>query len=386
MDKKIKIMHLTLSMGYGGLERIINQFAKKMDKDKFEISISCLDSGGPFLDDLSKNGLKKFVFTRKPGILDISLLLKLINLLKREKIDIIHSHSGCSFYAAIAGRLAGVKRIIHTDHGRLIPDKMGLILEDKVASILLNAYVAVSYELSNYLQYRVKINKDKIITIINGVDTDCFKPFPEVEKKDVKKEIGVFEDAEIIGTVCRLDPVKNLIFMIETVKDILKKREKTILLIVGEGPERKPIEDVVDKLELNNKIILLGKRNDVERIMPILDIFILPSISEGTSMTILEAMACAIPVIASMVGGNTKLVQEGKNGYLFPLNKPELLNNRVLELLNDKKKREKMGKEARIIVEKELSFNHMLSEYTRLYYNVASLTYLDPKIVDTPKT
>lgn len=371
MDEKIKIMHLTLSMGYGGLERIINQFAKKMDKDKFEISISCLDSGGPFLDDLSKNGLKKFVFTRKPGILDISLLLKLISLFKREKIDIIHSHSGCSFYAAISGRLAGVKRIIHTDHGRLIPDKMGLILEDKIASILLNAYVAVSYELSNYLQYRVKINKDKIITIINGVDTDCFKPFPEVEKKDVKKEIGVLEDAEIIGTVCRLDPVKNLIFMIETVKDILKKREKTILLIVGEGPERKHIEDVVDKLELNKKIILLGKRNDVEKIMPILDIFVLPSISEGTSMTILEAMSCGIPVIASTVGGNPAIVSEGRNGFLFPLDSPEVLTNRVLELLIDKEKRKAMGKEARKIVEERFSFNGMLRKYTDMYINLA---------------
>ena len=371
MRDKIKLMHMTLSMDHGGLERIVNQFVKKINKDDFEVSICCLDRGGYFLDEIPGKDIKKFIFNRNPGILDFKLLLRLFNLVRREKIDVLHSHTGCSFYAALAGRVAGVKGIVHTDHGRLTPDRKGLILEDRISSMMINAYVAVSSELAGYLQNKVKICKEKLLTFINGVDTEHFKPFPDNIIREIRKEFGIPADAEVIGTVCRLDPVKNLIFLIQTLKDILRTRDQTILLIVGNGPMRMHMEDVINKLGLNKKIILLGKRADVERIMPILDIFILPSISEGTSMTILEAMSCSVPVIASMVGGNRFLIREGRNGYLFPLDSPQVLVEEVIDLLKNKNKRTSMGKEGRRIVVDEFSFQSMLDKYTEIYRSLA---------------
>jgi len=312
-------MHLTLRMEYGGLERLVDIFAKKMDRNEFEVSICSLDGGGSFLDDLRKCGIPDYVFNRRPGIIDLSLLARLISLIKGKHIDVLHSHSGCSFYGAIAGRFGGVKGIIHTDHGRLIPDRRGLRLEDKIASMIINKYIAVSDDLYDYLLRVVKIQKKKLATIINGVDTELFRPFPKEQIREIKREFGLVEDSKVIGTVCRLDPVKNLFFMIEALKDVLNSHPEAKILIVGEGQERGRIEDAKSKYGIADKVILLGERNDVERIIPIFDLFVLPSLSEGTSMTILEAMACGIPVVASEVGGNGRLVRENINGYLFKL-------------------------------------------------------------------
>lgn len=373
INNKTKIMHLVLSMGHGGLERIVNQLASKTPKDTFEILICCLDRGGYFLDDLPDYSVTKVVFSRRRRPLDFSLLFKLIWLLRSERVQVIHSHSGCSFYAAIAGRLGKVKGIIHTDHGRLVPDRNGLILEDRIASMLINAYVSVSNELTAYLRNRVKIHKDRLSTVINGVDTQYFKSFSNIQVKEAKNALNIEEDSQIIGTVCRLDPVKNLVFMIRALEGLLKKRKKAKLLIVGEGPDREAIEDIIGTLELNEKVLLLGKRNDVERILPIFDIFLLTSLSEGTSVTILEAMACERPVIASIVGGNRRIVREGGSGYLFPLNKPDILMDRVTELLKNKKKAREMGKIGREIVENDFSFNQTLQQYMELYLSFASL-------------
>jgi len=363
------ILHLSLSMGFGGLERIISTLIINLNRNRFQNYICCLDRGGVLLDEIKDAVEEIFILHRRPVIIDWKLLFCLFQIIRKHNIDIIHSHSGCSFYAAVAGRLGGAKVIVHTDHGRLVPDRLGLILEDKIASMLINKYVAVSKELSDYLQSKVKIHKDKLLTIINGIDTEVFKPLSYDEVSNVKRELDLAEDTEIIGTVCRLDPVKNLVFMIRALEGIFKKRKKTILLIIGEGQEKKNIEDTIDKIGLTEKIILMGERRDIARIMPIFNIFVLPSLSEGTSMTILEAMSCGIPVIASLVGGNSTIVREGINGHLFPLDRPDILVDRVVKLLNDKEKAKEMGKEARKIVESELHFNHMLKKYTELYLN-----------------
>jgi len=363
------ILHLSLSMGFGGLERIISTLIINLNRNRFQNYICCLDRGGVLLDEIKDAVEEIFILHRRPGVIDWKLLFCLFQIIKKHNIEIIHSHSGCSLYAAIAGRLGGAKVIVHTDHGRLVPDRFGLILEDKMASMLINKYVAVSQELSDYLQSKVKIHKDKLLTIINGIDTEVFKPLSYEEVSNVKRELDLAEDTEIVGTVCRLDPVKNLVCMIHTLKGIIKSRKNTMLLIIGEGQEKKNIEDTIEKSGLTEKIILLGERSDIARIMPIFNIFVLPSLSEGTSMTILEAMSCGIPVIASLVGGNSTLVKEGINGHLFPLDRPDILVERVVKLLNDKEKAKEMGKEARKIVESELHFTHMLKKYTDLYLN-----------------
>ena len=293
-------------------------------------------------------------------------------MLKENKIDIIHSHNGCTLYAALAGRFAQVKGIIHTDHGRLVPDRWGAIIEDRVSSLLIDKFIGVSEELTEYLASKVKINRKKLMTIINGVDTERFKPINLEQQNKLKKAIGLNNGDKIIGTVCRLDPIKNLEFLINCMPSICEAIPECKLLIVGDGPDSEQLLKHSQTLGLECKVIFMGRKADIENILPLFDIYINTSLSEGTSMTILEAMACGVPVIASLVGGNPAIVREGKNGYLFPLDRTALLISRVLELLNNTRKRSEMGKEARKIIEIELSFDHMLQKYSELYINLAS--------------
>jgi sugar transferase (PEP-CTERM/EpsH1 system associated) len=368
---KIKVMHLTLSMGYGGLERIVNTFAKRMNNNRHEVTVCSLDGGGYFLDDLAGHHVRGIILNRKPGMFDFSVLVRLIELLRKEKVDIVHSHSGCSLYAALGGRIACVKGIIHTDHGRLVPDRKGLVLEDRLASMFIDKYVSVSKELAVYLEKEVHISRKKIVTIENGVDTKDFRCLSDRTKTSMRRELDVGEDSQLIGTVCRLDSVKNLGYMIRSIEKVLKGRNNTKLVVVGEGPERKNIEGVIQDLDLNEKVVLVGQRNDIERLMPAFDVFVLTSKSEGTSMTILEAMACEVPVTVSRVGGNCEIVKDGINGYSFPLSQPSVLVERVLELLNNPHKAKEMGRQGRMIAEKEFSLNSMLEKYSALYTDLA---------------
>ncbi len=357
-------------MGYGGLERIVAKLIKKADANKFENSVCCLDKGGPLLEYLKKDNIRTYILGRKAGPIDFKLLINIIALLRKEKIDIVHSHSGCIFYGAVAGRLANVNGIIHTDHGRLLPDKRSLIFEDKLSSFFLNKFVGVSEELTKYLKNTVGIKEKKLLTVINGVDTDIFRPINGIYKKELRTTLGIASDEKVIGTVCRLEPVKNISLLIESMRHIIEKNPDCKLIIVGDGREKEKLIKLTKELHLSKNIKFLGERSDIDKIMGIFDIFVLPSLSEGTSMTILEAMASGLPVIASEVGGNTKLVKDSKNGFLFPLNKPNLLIQRVIDLLTDNEKLETMGLKSRQIAVENFSFDVMKKSYENLYLSL----------------
>lgn len=368
---KTKIMHIVLSMGYGGLEQIVAKLIKKADVNKFESMVCCLDRSGPLLEELKKDNIKTYVLGNRRGPLDLRLLVKITTLLRKEKIDIVHSHSGCIFYGAVAGILANVNGIIHTDHGRLIPDRKGLIIEDRLSSFFLNKFIGVSEDLTKYLKNTVGIKEEKLLTIINGVDTDIFHPINGTYKKEIRKIFGIVSDEKVIGTVCRLEPVKNICLLINCMKHIIKEIPACKLIIVGDGREKEKLIKLTDELNLTKSIKFLGERSDIEKVMRLFDIFVLPSLSEGTSMTILEAMASGLPVIASEVGGNAKLIKDGENGFLFPLNEPNLLIQKIIDLLTDNEKLKTMGLQSRKIAEESFSFDRMKESYENLYLSIS---------------
>jgi sugar transferase (PEP-CTERM/EpsH1 system associated) len=341
--------------------------SKRLKMMEDEVFVCCLDRGGAYVEDLEKNGVKTLVLNRRPGVFDFSILRELCALVRRERIEVLHSHNGCSVYGAIAGRIGRVKGIVHTDHGRLVPDKWSSMLEDRLASYIVDKYVAVSDRLHDYLLRTVRIPKRKLTTITNGVETARFRPFTKELITRMKLSLNLPKDCLIIGTVCRLDYVKNLPFMVETLKEVLKEEGRLKMLIVGDGPARNSLEETIRACGLIDRIYLLGERGDVEQLMPAFDIFVLPSLSEGTSMTLLEAMSCGVPVIASDVGGNSKIVREGENGFLFKLEEPEMLCNRVKQMLRIEKLREEMGKLGRQTAEREFSIDRMLGDYVGVY-------------------
>jgi glycosyltransferase involved in cell wall biosynthesis len=363
---KCKILYLALEMEMGGLQRVVNLLIRNINKDKFMPYLCCLDRGGLFYDQLDANLVSKFILGRRPGIFDIKMFGMLVRIIKDNKIDIIHSQNGCSAYSALAGRLTGVKAVIHTDHGRLIPDKKTSIWEDRLSSYMMDRVISVSEPLSNYLVSSVKVNNKKITTIINGVDTDKFAPLKERDKRVRRRELGLQEEANIIGTVCRLDAIKNLNLLIGSVPAILQNDPDCQFVIIGDGPQEKWLKEQSLKLKQSEKVVFMGRVAEVNRVLPVFDMYVNTSLSEGTSMTILEAMSCGLPIIASAVGGNINLVNES-NGMLFNLKDAEKFVDAIGAILEKAELRCEMGANSRKMVEMKFSVDRMIDKYEQLY-------------------
>jgi glycosyltransferase involved in cell wall biosynthesis len=256
--------------------------------------------------------------------------------------------------------------MVHTDHGRVLPDKRTARWESKMSSYLFDAYVGVSEELTNYLEERIGVARPKLKTIINGVDTARFLPRTKAERLFIRRQCGLNADDVVIGSVCRFDPIKNLSYLIARMPAILERIPKAKLLLVGEGSCQADLERQIRSFGLTDNVILMPRRNDVENVMPVMDLYANTSISEGTSMTILEAMACGVPVIASAVGGNNSLVS-GSHGVLFPLENAALFVDNVVSLLRDISVLEDMGRAARNRAECSYGLSRMVEAYQSCY-------------------
>ena len=368
---RLRILYVVLEMDLGGLQRIVNLLIQGIDRRIYEPYLCCLNRGGLFYEQASLCCAGSFMLSRRPGPFDSKLFRELYSILREKKIDIIHSHNGCSSYAAFAGRLARGKGIIHTDHGRLVPDRKAAIVEDRVSALMIDRFVGVSPELTEYLATTVKVSRKKLITIINGVDVNKFKPLVHDERKALRRKLGFTEGDKIIGTVCRLDPIKNLDFLISCIPAIMESVSEARLVIVGDGPVRESLMRYVKTLGLGSRVVFLGQKEEVENILPIFDIYACTSLSEGTSMTILEAMSCGLPVIASAVGGNSRLV-DGSNGIVFPSNDASRFTGAVASLLLEPTVRSKKGKRGREKVESDFSMERMVRQYEELYISTRS--------------
>ena len=365
---KVRVLYVALEMDHGGLQRVVNLLVRRLDSSVFIPYLCCLDRGGVFADDLDAARVRKHVLRRRPAPFDFRVFRRLCAIIVKERIDIVHSQNGCTLYAALAA-LVTRRKIVHTDHGRLVPDSRTAILEDRLCARFIDRFVGVSEELTEYLASTVGVRRPILTTILNGVDIDRFRPvLPDVRAAG-RQALGFGDDDVVLGAICRLDPVKGLDFMIRGLARIRDARPRCKLVIVGDGPIRADLEALIAAMCLGQAVTLLGWRSDVENVLPVLDAYVSTSISEGTSMTILEAMACGLPVVASDVGGNRRLVNSA-NGYLFPVNDEEAFARAGIAIVDSPGVRSELGAESRRRVESDFSVQRCVRQYESLYLSV----------------
>ena len=363
---KKKLLHIVLYLPYGGLEKIVYDFSRELNSRDYEVHVVALEKGGPIGDHLQQEGIPVYILERRPGKFDLRLLIRLVKLIKKLNIQIIHSHSGCIMYAALAGKLAAVPTIVHTEHGRYLPDSIGRIWEDRFFSRLINKYVCVSQDLEEYMLSVIKVPRRKLITIINGVDTSRYYRYPKEDALKLRAKHNILFDAIVLGTVCRIVRPKNIGFLIDWMKNNIDLYDNIYLMIVGEGPQFDELVESAQDLP-KERIRFLGARKDIADLLNIFDIFTLVSTTEGTSLTILEAMSTQLPVIVSDVGGNKDLIDHGKTGYLFECNNQQAFKKYLDKIISNQTLAKEMGKKAREKVKKKYSFNVMLNRYRDLY-------------------
>lgn len=362
----LKILHVVLGLQIGGLEKFVLDLTRSYQQS-VESTILCLNDleGGLFV-----NSPATIVRWEKPEGLSIPLVRRLSGFIKEGRYDLVHTHNPSPhFYGSLAGLVAGVP-VVHTKHGRNYPDQLKKVALNRMASFFSRRVVAVSSDAAEVCRRVEKISKRKVVTILNGVDLQRYAPG---SSDKAKHAMGLPEDIPVVGIVARLAAEKNHQLLLDACRHLMVLGVAPFrLVLVGDGPLRSELERSVRALGLDPFVSFLGMRQDIPELVKGFDIFALSSSTEGVSLTLLEAMACGVPVVATDVGGNPEVVEDGITGFVVPQD-AEKMATRLLELLNDPELRSRMGRAGRNRVEAHFSLQQAAERYVALYQEVLGL-------------
>jgi sugar transferase (PEP-CTERM/EpsH1 system associated) len=361
----MKIFHIVEYFGLGGLENGVVNLINQSNPDRFSHEICCIKRSGKSKDRLNFK-IPIFVMNKRDRN-DWKTIIRLVKLIRKQRPDIVHTRNWGTSDGILAARLAGVRKVVHSEHGWSMSDPTGKNVRRKIVrrvfSIGVSKFVAVSEDMGRWLHEDIGIRRKKIQVIINGVDIHKFTP---AIRNVAKNRLRLNGDV-IIGTVARLDPIKRHDILLKAFSEAIEEYPNARLLVIGDGPEKQKLEKIWQNLPNQNQITFLGERLDIAQLYQSMDVFVLASQNEGISNTILEAMASGLPVIATSVGGNREVVTPYKTGLLVPPVNVEALKNAILYYIENPEEREKHGKNARIDAVKRFSLEKMSKKYESLY-------------------
>jgi sugar transferase (PEP-CTERM/EpsH1 system associated) len=364
MSRPPRIVQVIPSLRTGGLENVVLTLSRYLD-GQAEQAVVTPGPSGPLRERFPR--AVKIVAMGDRRRPDRWNALRMARLFRSLKPDIVHSRNWTCIDAIVGARLAGVPVVIHGEHGREAADPEGHNPRRRrvrrLLAPLVTEFVTVGRDLWRWLVEEVGVPASKVRTIHNGVDTRRFQPG---DPSAARRALGLPADCPIAGTVGRLDPVKDQAGLIRAFA--LATRERPALLVIaGEGPCRAELETLTRSLGLEERVRLLGERDDVPTLLQALDCFVLPSLGEGISNAILEAMAAGLPVIATLVGGNGELVQGGVTGTLVEPRDAEALAGALAAYFRDPDLARAHGAAGRLRAEREFSLERMLLGYGDLY-------------------
>ena len=364
---KYRLLHITHDLQIGGLQQVIVNLCKYTDTSQFDISVLCLRERGVYTKDVEKLGIPVFLLPQKKNGIDYFSFLKVSQFIRREKIDIIHTHNTQPLIDGVIGALLDrrVKTIIHTDHARSFPDKKRYMFAEWLISHFVTKMVGVSEHTSKNLSKYEKIAPEKIATIYNGVDP---KPYSvSLNRKRYLKKLGIDTNGPVIGLGVRLSEQKGITYLLKAAPLIIEAFPRVSIVIAGEGDLETDLKKESRDLGINKNIFFLGPRLDIPLLIKALDLYVLPSLWEGLPMVLLEAMAAGCPIIATNVGGNSIAIQDKVNGFLVAPADPVALANSIITLLNDPTLMNKYAQSSLDIFKKKFSAEMMAVKYEKLY-------------------
>jgi glycosyltransferase involved in cell wall biosynthesis len=268
-------------------------------------------------------------------------------------------------YGSIGSGFTGCK-VIFTEHGRFYPDikKTKRMIINPFLSFFTKYITAISSATREALVEYEGFPREKIKIVYNGiVDPSLNVP----QETNLKQELGIPEGARVLGTVARLDPIKNQAMMIKGLEVIRKQHPETYLVIVGDGPERKNLENIASDMQLTPYVLFTGFKENVWDYYKIMDMFLLTSFSEGTAMTLLEAMASRLPCVVTNVGGNVEIVKDKETGIIISSDDVSELAEKVCDLFKHPLKAESYGEAARKRFEGHFTVGKMVDSYQKMY-------------------
>lgn len=370
--KKKNILHIIHSLDVGGAEKLVVDFVMRTNNNLFNVSVCCLDRSGILGDELKSKGFAVTSLGRTPGV-DWGLVLRLRKLLREKDIDIIHAHQYTSFfYASLAKNFSKRPNIIFTEHGRFYPEsrKIKRSLFGPFLAGFASEIISISEATKEAMIRYDNFPRNKIRVIYNGIKFKTEAPDFALKRM----ELNLSPEDFVLVTAARLDPIKNHRMLIRAMQTISGTRPDCKLIIAGDGPEYEGLSDDIKKGGLSGAVRLLGHRNDIAEIFQVSDIFLLSSLSEGTSVTLLEAMNAGLPAVVTNVGGNPEVLKDSVTGFLVDSNDDKAMAARIMQLYQDHTLAGRLGAAARERVGTLFSFENMMDRYEKLYRKYAGLS------------
>jgi len=368
--KKIKVMHVILDMGPGGAERVVLSYMKKMDRKVFEPILCVLyRAWDTEMNEAIALGIPCFHLNKKQGW-DTRMLLKLIDVIRKEQIDILHLHNfSAIIYGTLAALLSTRPKIIRTEHNVIVTGKSikrrALRFLKNLLGVFHRKIIAVSDEVKQSQTQSDILFKKKYITIYNGIETG---PHEQVfDHSRYLDEFGFSKEDIIFGKIASMYPQKAHEILFEAIKKVTAEISGARFLIVGDGPRSDELKQMVHKMGLDRYVIFTGIRSDVKGLLAFIDVFVLSSNWEGFPITILEAMGSGTPVVVTDVGGNREAVVNKETGYLVEHGNPEKLAIALIKIGKDEALRRRMGQNANMRLHRFFTAEIMVEKTEDIY-------------------
>jgi sugar transferase (PEP-CTERM/EpsH1 system associated) len=368
------VIHVIYALGTGGLENGLVNLINRTPPGRYRHAIICLTESGSFAQRITVPAVPIIALHKRPGH-DPAMYWRLWRTLRRLRPAIVHTRNLAALETQVLGLLTPRTRRVHGEHGRDVHDLDGSNRRyrwlRRALAPLIQRFICVSRDLAQWLVEEVGIPGHKVVQLYNGVDYERFAS-PGPTPADWPAHWPA--DAIVVGTVGRLAAVKDQRSLIRALAHSFETRpdlqHKVRCIVVGDGPERPALEAAIAAAGLGEAVWLAGDRVDVPALLGAMDLFLLPSLGEGISNTVLEAMAAGLPVIATRVGGNPELVIEGQTGQLVPVGDPAALAAAMLPLLDDPAQRRAFGEAARQSVRECFDWSRTVAGYLAVYDEV----------------
>lgn len=367
IHRRPALTYVVNALNAGGTERLVMEMALAFSRE-FEVDVICLDEPGIWATELRDRGVAVSCLWRQGG-LDLSIPLKLASHFRARGTQIVHAHQ-CTpwFYAALSRVFYPSTRLLLEEHGRFFPEVLNrkrIWFNRVITNFLTHRFVAVSEDIRRRLANFEGIPEKKIRVLYNGVAPPM--PLEPNARTTLRAELGFGPEHFVVGAIGRLDPIKNLPLFIEGVSRLTSQRPHLRGVLIGDGPQLEDLQSTIAKRGLESRIRLTGFRSDARRLMQCLDLYVLCSFSEGTSMALLEAMSSGVPVAVTAVGGSPEIVNGGETGWLLPSDDAAALAAAIDEACGDAAKRARFAQSSRARFEAHFTFSRMVDEYRQLY-------------------
>lgn len=362
-------MQITHDLAIGGLQKVVVNLCRTIDREVFDVSVLCLRALGSYAAEIEHLGIDVALLPQKDGT-DYLSFLKVARVLRAGAIDVVHTHNTQPFVdGTIGALLSGVRTIVHTDHARDFPDKRRYMFAEWLMSHFAYRVVGVSEHTTQNLRRHERIPARKLETIVNGIDPAPFAI--ELDRGRKRRELGVAPEGPVLGVAARLTEQKGIGDMLRALPAVLARFPTATLLVAGEGPIEATLKADAASIGVADHVRFLGPRLDIPEILKVLDVYVLPSLWEGLPIALLEALAAGCPVVASRVGGVPSVITDGVNGTLVRPRDPAELSAAISGLLDSPDRRRSHAEAGQATFRARFSAEAMTARYERLYLREA---------------